>query len=67
VAEDEDFRAGQIVGAQPDGAAIDCPFLPGDDGYRRRSWLGGVASVRPNIVTLKCEPLPSDDQPTHIA
>lgn len=41
MAEDEDFRAGQIVGAQPDGAAIDCPFLPGDDGYRRRSWLGG--------------------------
>lgn len=28
---------------------------------------GGVASVRPNIVTLKSEPLPSDDQPTHIA
>jgi hypothetical protein len=67
VAEDEDFRAVQIVGAQPDGAAIDCPFLPGDDGYRRRSSLAGFASVRPNIVTLKSEPLPSDDQPGHIA
>lgn len=65
MSDEDDFRAGQEVGRQPDGSAIDCPFLPGAELTRRNLWMKGFGSVREGVETVKAEPLPKKAQPAH--
>ncbi len=67
MSDDDDYQAGQAVGRDPDGSAIDCPFLPGPDLARRNRWMEGFSSVRDGVDTVKADPPPKSRQPAHSA